>query len=80
MAKDPSNDGADRAGGNDQLTPHYANGSRGKGGSTPYSEWVLTAAAKRAEVLGRNGHFFLRKFEGHLEAFVWGDSFRHSSV
>ena len=46
------------AAGNDQLTPHYANGSRGKGGSTPYSEWVLTAAAKRAEVLGKNRHFF----------------------
>jgi hypothetical protein len=40
------------ASGNDQTTPHYANGTRGESGGTPYSEWVLTAVLKRSEVLG----------------------------
>lgn len=40
------------SGGNEALTPHYANGTRGKGGSTPYSEWIVTAVAKRAHVQG----------------------------
>ena len=34
------------SGGNDQLTPHFSNGSRGPGGSTPYSEWVITAVSR----------------------------------
>lgn len=38
--------------GNEQTTPHFANGTRGKVGSTPYSEWVITAVKKRAEVTG----------------------------
>ena len=37
---------------NKQLTPHFANGSTGHLGSTPYSEWVLTAVARRSAVLG----------------------------
>ena len=37
---------------NDQTTPHFANGSKGKLGMTPYSEWVVTAVLRRSEVLG----------------------------
>jgi hypothetical protein len=40
------------AGGDDALTPHYANGSRGSSGKTPYSEWIVSAVAKRAHVQG----------------------------
>ena len=42
------------SGDNAQLTPHFANGSSGgrARGNTAYSEWIVTAAAKRSEVLG----------------------------
>ena len=41
--------------GNDQLQSHFANGTHGRMGSTPYSEWVITAALKRFQVLGSFG-------------------------
>ena len=44
--------GSMAGGGVDALTPHYANGSRGQGGETPYSEWIVTSVAKRAHVQG----------------------------
>eukprot|EP00729_Bicosta_minor_P011253 gene11253-10867_t len=38
--------------GNDQTTPHHADGSKGAGGSTPYTEWIVAATLKRSQVLG----------------------------
>jgi len=43
---------ASMSGGDSQLHPHFKNGTSGKIGSTPYSMWLVTAAEKRARVVG----------------------------